>query len=91
MEMQLEERRPLDLPVRSSGAIGMEPIHSSPGVDGPLSGAVGPTGKGRGGHSAGLLDALQPTESGPGPLEDARCTTRWGTAKDDGTGWSTTE
>ena len=69
LEMQLEANRPSDLPRRSSGAIGMEITSSSPGVGGSLQGAIGPTGKGRGGHSAGLLDALQPTEFGREPLK----------------------
>lgn len=69
LEMQLEANRPSDLPRRSSGAIGMEITSSSPGVGGSLQGAIGPTGKGRGGQSAGLLDALQPTEFGREPLK----------------------
>ena len=68
-EINLQAARPLDLPRGSSGGFGMEPIQSSPGVDSQPQGITGPTGKGRGGHSAGLLDALQPTESGLGSLQ----------------------
>ena len=67
-EMHLEAARPLDLPKGSTSRFNMEPVQSSPGVESQPQGVVGPTGKGRGGHSAGLLDALQPTESGLGSL-----------------------
>ena len=69
MELQLEASRPSHLPRRSSGSINLEPIQSSPGVESPLQGVAGQTGKGRGGQSAGLLDALQPTVYGLGPLK----------------------
>ena len=67
-EMHLEAARPLDLPKGSTDRFNMEPVQSSPGVESQPQRVVGPTGKGRGGHSAGLLDALQPTESGLGSL-----------------------